>query len=208
MRPGQPKGADPRGAAAAGSSLGTFLGFLCQCGAHRVCQGHRAMDIPYSTGALVLCKGNPVWVGQDISALGTKAQQVRALGSHCSCSSLECQRHPQHPQGTNTGSVGDQVSLGANGKRREEAQELQPFAVLETGGRFCQIPKWNNLAVCILPTLRATTADTAQGQDSGWRKRKSREGTWNHFFLQDSNEGGTSISSNAFHGGNVRTLLE
>lgn len=70
--------------------------------------------------------------------------------------------------------MGDQVPLGADGKRREEAQELQPFAVLETGGRICQVPKWNNLAVCILPTLTATTADTAQGRDSDWRKREGR----------------------------------
>lgn len=100
----------------------------------------------------------------------------------------EVPQHPERAQVTNTTWVttrGHQVSLGAAGRKHRNSS---PFLVLETGGRFCQIPNWNNLAECPLPTLTARTADTFQIQNPGWSTR-----IWNHFLLQESKEGGTSI---------------
>lgn len=69
------------------------------------------MDIPLQDWEFGPVQRKPVWVGQELSALGTTAQQVLALGSHCSCTSLsqpEVPEAPEHAQVTNATSVGDQ----------------------------------------------------------------------------------------------------
>lgn len=79
-----------------------FGDFLCQCGAH-------TGSVRATEQRTFPCKGNLVWVGQDLSAMGTTAQQVRAQGSQStSLSQPQVPEAPERAQVTNRGSVGDQ----------------------------------------------------------------------------------------------------
>lgn len=163
MRPGPQKEQIPVDQLVLAPVWAHFWGFLCHCGAHRVPQGHGhslqhwgfgpEQRKPSLGGSGALCTGNQSTAGE-----GT--------GISC-CTSLKCQRHPGHPQGTNMGSGGHQWLPALTGGRWEKEGGIT--ALFRAGNRreVLSDPKVEYPLLC-----SSRTADTFQGQESGWRERK------------------------------------
>lgn len=141
------------------------------------------MDIPCSAGALVLSKGNPVWVRQELSAQEPK----HSRGGHWDLTSLRQPEGPEAPWtslGTNTGSVGDQpvtVSLGKGSRG---------ITALSSAGNSRKIlsdPKVEE-PHCVHPTnphSQNCRHIPRPGLRLEGKERRSRKSTWNHSSLQE-----------------------